>query len=76
MIPGVNPELMAFVVKGKLTEIIKGEIPDGFKLISKEGNKITLAPSENFKTDGIVVNKLYVSISYNDHEIVVTNESI
>jgi len=72
---GINPAMVSFMVKEKLNEVIAGQTPDGFKRVSGDNpKKIVLVPTEEFQTEGVAVNSLNVSISYCDHEIIITKE--
>lgn len=70
----LNPEMISFLAKTKLDEIINGIIPEGFELKSKENNKIILKFSKAEPLEGITINNFNISFTYNNHEIICSND--
>lgn len=67
----INPAMIAFMLKAKIEEIINGVYPDGFFLIEKSDKKIVLGLSEPEKYEGIKLNSVKVSVTYNEIEIII-----
>lgn len=66
----INPAMMTFLLKGKLDEILQGEAPEGLRIKEKTDKKIVLAPASEASMEGVVVNSLFVSITYRNTEII------
>lgn len=74
MFPGVNPSMISFMLKSKLDEIIKGEIPEGLTLKEKIENKIILKPTNAEAFEGIKINSVLISVNYKEFEIILSHE--
>jgi hypothetical protein len=71
---GINPMIISYAIKGKLDEIINGQIPEGFKLVEKSENKIILTASELLADPEIKINKIDFRIEYKNIKIVLSHE--
>lgn len=71
----INPEMMAFVLKAKTEEIIAGTYPEGFILKERNDKQIILSLEDPNKHEGVKLNSLNVSVTYNNIEIIISYES-
>ena len=71
---GVNKDLIVYMVKDKLNEIINGNYPEGFELKEKTPEKTVLKVSEFFSDEELTPEKIDISFKFKNHLIVLTNE--
>jgi len=70
----LNPEMVTFLVKTKLSEIIAGQIPESLKLKEKTESKIILTAPELFKDEDLKLNGFNISITFQNIEIIISHE--
>jgi hypothetical protein len=67
----VNVDMIFFVIKEKLNEILTGQPIDGFKIVSNDENTIVLRPEQSFTDQDIQEIKGKISIKYKQKNIVI-----
>lgn len=67
----VNVDMVFFVVKEKLNEVLNGQPIDGFKIVSNDENGIVLQPEQSFTDQDIQEIKGKITIKYKQKNIVI-----
>lgn len=65
----LNPQLLKAIVDQKLSEIVAGQVPDGFNEVERTDSKIVLVPQDGTLL-GMPLNHLDFSVSFNGVEII------
>lgn len=71
MIPGINPAMITYMIKGKLDEILSGTYPEDLFLKEKTDTVIILGLQDPEKYEGIKLNGVKASITYKEIEIII-----
>ncbi len=71
----LNPAMVGFILKGKLDEILAGNIPDGIKVKTKTDQRIVLIPDDlSGFAEGLEFKEISVCVEYKGVLIQLRNE--